>query len=299
MMPRLTLPENRDGSAAFSQAIVADLQPLVDMYQDRHAALIEHLAAQVTWLPRGEQTQAQKVLDHWRGLVPPTDVNTALPWWDFRLGAERDAIPPSPDLLPRAISEAISDLSQAWGLTSSHGLSGHFNVVLILGGLVPADFARPEFLNGLLASGRVQPERIVGLAGNRRLSAWESNHPGAEGCTTEAAALAAGFARAGIRDFTIEVSPDVDGRRATTSSSVDWWLTQNPALRTSGRIASVTSSIYRVRNHIDVLTLTAGCHVETASVSARSGVWRPQFYLQEMKAAVDRLTMLRRWAGLD
>lgn len=256
-----------------------------------------HLLLQSEGLSHEELKQARRILMNWDGLGLNS---TAEAYWDFRLGAERTSIPSSVDLLPPEIGAATSRLADVWGLSVVHTVNASVDVAFVLGGLLPSSLARVAFLSELVQSGQLTPGVIVGLAGHRYLTRLEAQAADAHGicAQTEAGALrqALEVAFCGY-PFHLDVAPDYGGRRASTSSAFAWWLSNRTDVMSA---AVITTSIYRIQSHVAFQSQTNGdIPVLTASVKNTGFASEPrtQHYLQEIKASLDAVSGLARWAN--
>lgn len=286
-----------------------------------------------------ETEQANRIRTAWqhhREALPPTSItdsgrlDLAKEAWDFRQGHERDAIPTSVELLPAPVAAVIYDLADAWGMTISDPPTGHFDVVLPIGGLLRANLARPATAARLLTHNIVTTRKVIGLTGHRQMTPSEMTlaqrlHLNV---TTEAEALQTGLTKAfdldssawkdqhtdgglittnhaGTTPVHLSVAPlTASGKRPTTGEAIAWMQRQG-ILAGSASILQITTPIYWIANHISVRTVispeitltTIGYDQDLSSGSAQS--FRSQHYLQEIKAVVDALPRLATWANRD
>lgn len=262
----------------------------------------------------------------------------ASPRWDLRAGAERDAIPASAELLPAEVCDLVYGLAQDWGMRSPRPAVGDFSGIVVLGGLVRANLNRPQAAADALAAGDVSADYVVGLTGDRPLSDAEVDLAGQMGLQgrTEQDSMTEGFERAfdfapdswinGIEhgrpvrrcrlpsgtELLIVLAPprDEEGRkRASTGSSFEWFARTSGLVDESSRLLVITTPIYWIQNHIDVLTKLAGAGSAARAVTAGGTAevmpsnlvqpYRSQHYLQEIKSAFDALPKLLAWAEID
>lgn len=296
-------------------------------------------------LPRDEAEQRQVVLSAWSRVATPLhpadDENMtqsrldrlrslASEYWDFRQGAERDAIPTSTELLDPPTADAVYRLARAWGMLGASAVTGHFDHVIVLAGLIRANVNRPRAAAELLASRAVTTESVVGLAAVRAMSEGEVHLARQIGCdaSSESEALAFGFEDAfGIdhgawqttsRDFvrsgrssqgpalTLATAPlNPDGTRANTGGAFGWFISDDSHLVHPGTsLLSITTPIYWIASHTSLLTKlpadvslsTTGADPADAAIALRQ-TFRSQHYLQEIKSALDAMADLERWAG--
>jgi hypothetical protein len=276
----------------------------------------------------------------------PDEPGPALVWltslastrWDLRAGAERDAIPTSAELLPDDVCDLVYGLAQDWGMRSPRLAVGEFDGVVVLGGLVRANLNRPQAAADALASGDVSASYVVGLTGDRPLSDVEmdlASQMGLEG-RNEQDSMAEGFGRAfGLAqddwiqsieygrpvrryrlasgtELLIVLAPprDDEGKqRASTESSFGWFARTSGLVDESSGLLVITTPIYWIQNHIDVLTKLAGAGSAARAITAGGTAevmppdlvqhYRSQHYLQEIKSAFDAVPRLLNWAGIE
>lgn len=256
--------------------------------------------------------------------------------WDFRCGSERDQIPTSVELLPEREAQLVYDIADRWGMRSPRPASGTFDGIIVLGGLIRANLNRPQAAADALASGAVRARFVVGLTGDRAMSPQELQLAEALEVTgtTEQEALAVGLSRSfncpmeawqvgsqaghpvwrqsgpdGLQISLVLAPPrDESGQRASTSSSFEWFAKSSGLVGDSARLLSITTPIYWIQNHIDLLTKLARFGNDATVVTAGGTVdvipgeltppYRSQHYLQEIKSAIDALPKLQEWAGI-
>lgn len=300
---------------------------------ERHAVRLRDAMAVPEW------EQVAGILAGWGGLadadpVPPTSARgVRLAWlrgvardrWDLRCGRERDRIPTSADLLPAPVAELVMGLAQEWGMVGPLPASGGFGGAVVLGGFFSSTLNRAAAAAALRRA-TVSFPLVVGLASQRPLPAAERRQAAAlgSGAGTEADAMAFGLARAfgvdpddwrgsgevreqirgdGLRLVVTAVPLHADGSRPNTGESFAWLLRRH-RLDVSHGVLSVTTPIYWIQNHSNLLTrlpqqgtrlVTAGGNA--APIGALQPVYRSQHYLQEIKAAIDALPALLAWAS--
>lgn len=336
----LPAPGSKGEALAFIERILSDqgLQHLVEATSCRSGGLRrmhEHLAALGPGLPSPERVQAQRILNQWAATLragdpappgaPPAERITwlrsvARGRWDVRCGRERDRIPVSCDVLPPDLADLVRDLADRWGMAGPMAAHGAFDAAVILGGQLISNRNRSAFAAQLLRTGSVRYPLAVGLACRRRLSRSEQSAAPSL-LATEADAMEYGMEQAfGVSaDDWCTMEPGLRGqrrsdglqllathiplegtRRPDTGGSFDW-LIATGALRHADRLLCVTTPIFWIQNHSNLLIRLPGPHPQlitaggTADV-AGAPVFRSQHYLQEIKAAVDVLTGLLAWA---
>ena len=286
-----------------------------------------------------EREQVARILTRWGGLgdadpVPVTGArgeqldrlrDVARDRWDLRCGRERDRIPTSVDLLPAPVAELVMGLARAWGMAGPLPASGAFGGAVVLGGFFSSTLHRSAAAAALHGEAVSFP-LVVGLASLRPLPVAERRQAATMGsaAATEADAMAFGLARAfgvdpddwrggsGVREQTrgdglrlavTEVPQRVDGSRPDTGESFDWLL-QRRLLDVSDGVLGVTTPLYWIQNHSNLLTRLPqrGTRLVTAGGNADADeqlrpTYRSQHYLQEIKAAIDALPALLAWAS--
>ncbi len=254
--------------------------------------------------------------------------------WDFRCGQERDFIPTSRELLPGSPATAIYSLADSWGMRTPRMAGGAFDAVIVLGGLVRANLNRPESAASLLSSGRISTQLVVGLAGDRDASPQEAALARELGAPddTEMAALTFGMGSAfgiapdkwmpvsdggagtgvsairpdGLELLVVSAPVVAPGKRAGAAAAFEWFARSSGRVADASRILSITTPIYWIQNHIDLLErlakvgsgarlVTAGGGVDVVPVELRQ-TYLSQHYLQEIKSAIDALPRLMAWA---
>nr|BFE56955.1 hypothetical protein GCM10020063_014810 [Dactylosporangium thailandense] len=238
------------------------------------------------------------------GEVPAAETGELLAWldafsdahWNFRGrlgGVERDRIRVD---LPVRLAAAAGTAAAALGLMDSieppHDEYAH---VLVLGGLARACLQRTEHAARLAATRRVGA--IAALGSLRPLGPEERVVPGAEGCRTEADALAAGVRAAFGTGVPVLVAPPRDpaAPRANTADTYEHWAAAARP-RAEERILIVTSPIYVPFQHCDairILGLRYRCGIDTvgfdphrASTPQPPGAAGPDRCLQEIRSAI-------------
>jgi hypothetical protein len=300
---------------------------------ERHAVRLRHAMGVPEW------EQVTRILAGWGGLpeadpVPATGSrderlarlrDIAQDRWDLRCGRERDRIPISVDLLPAPVAELVMGLAREWGMVGPLPASGAFGAAVVLGGYFSSTLNRSAAAAALQRESVTFP-LVVGLASQRPLPAAERRQAAAlgSGAGTEADAMALGLARAfgvdpdqwqgvagereqirgdGLRLVVTEVPLHPDGSRPNTGESFAWLLRRH-RLDVADGVLSVTTPIYWIQNHSNLLTrlpqrgtrlVTAGGNVEP--VAELRPIYRSQHYLQEIKAAIDALPALLAWAS--
>ncbi len=247
--------------------------------------------------------------------------------WDFRCGRERDRIPTSAEVLPHDVAGLVTALADDWLMRTGHRAVGCFDAAVVLGGLLQSNVHRAAAASRILTAEAVVCPAVIGLAARRPLSPQERaasirlRMP----AETEAESLAQAIARAFDVDPTAWrlTSPGIleqragDGRRLavamvplhaggarpTTGDAFDWLLSAGE-IEVGDRLMSVTTAIYWIQNHCNLLTRlpAEGARLVTASDPhpapwLPAPVYRSQHYLQEIKAAIDVLPDLLAWAG--
>jgi hypothetical protein len=298
---------------------------------DGLTALVEHARAVV--LPPEQDEQRQRVVSSWAALstdvpgIPPADqaqaVALAAKAWDFRLGKERDFIPTSAELLPPEAAALVYGLAAEWGMNTPVTPNGHYDVVMPIGGLVRANLARPTAAAAWLKSGLVTTDLVVGLAADRAFldkeealakqlgvpyknepdslryglekafdldpSAWADDQPGV--AVNSTGPVLTRFATA----------PLIGDRRANTAEAAEWYRGHG-LLPATGSLLVVATPIYWIASHIafrttvdPALRVTTTGSGEEHAPSPRQ-IFRSQHYLQEIKASMDMLPRIEKWA---
>lgn len=289
----------------------------------------QELALRAGRLSEAEREQALRILQQWAHLTtdpqPPGESRAQrVAWlraaargrWDLRCGQERERIPASADILPADIASRAAALAGDWGMVGSRPVRGDFDAVIVLGGQLTSNLNRSAAAAQMLRSGAVRCPLVIGLACHRPLSDAERASAGVP-IATESGAMELGLARAfgagawcevapGLRE---QVLPDglrllladmpVRDARPTTGESFEWLLASGQ-LAGAGSLLSVTTSLYWIQNHCNLLIrLPPGATLATCGTTvdaAGSPVFRAQHFLQEIKAAVDVLADLLVWA---
>ncbi len=243
--------------------------------------------------------------------------------WDFRLGLERDAIPGRTALLPDSLRELIDGIAADWRMRDTVAPAGAYDAVVPIGGLIRANIGRPASVARWLQHG-LSTGAVLGLASERVSSRGEADLARSMGLPdrSEQDALRYGLEQAFHLDphawmlsgdnlwkqdecvppmALAVVRPSSDGRRATTEQGVRWALLTTGFLERS-TVLLVSSTIYWISNQISARivlpdsTSIATTGYEMADAPGPPIVFASQHYLQEIKAAVDALPKLWRWA---
>lgn len=339
---RLPAISNEAEARALVETVATDerIGRLLDIFSPANdlSRLVEFLDSSIGQLQWHERAHATAIADAWRARLtaPPVTAAAGLPGlaerakvWDFRLGQERDAIPVSADILPPDVVTVVNSMAADWGMFGQDPVSGTFDVVVAIGGLVRANIARPATAAALLADEVIGADYVVGLGGQRDTSPAERELAQAMGvpADSEPAALRYGLEQAfglaadswepvdGQPELWIScdaripvvfgvapVNPDT-GRRATTGD-IFQWLLRVFHLPTSSAILQITTSIYWIANQIALRT-SAPRSMMVATTGQRDNlhngppqVFRAQHYLQEIKAVLDYLPKLDHWANV-
>ncbi len=255
--------------------------------------------------------------------------------WDFRCGQERDFIPTSRELLPDSTATAVYTLADSWDMRTPRMANGDFDAVIVLGGLVRANLNRPQSAAALLSSGRITTPLVVGLAGDRDASPQEAALARQLGAPddTELAALTFGMGSAfgvapdqwipvadgsggnglravgpdGLELLVVSAPVVAPGKRAGAAAAFEWFARSSGLVTDASRILSITTPIYWIQNHIDLLERLAKVGSAAQLVTAGGGIdvvpdplrqtYLSQHYLQEIKSAIDALPRLIDWSG--
>jgi hypothetical protein len=339
----LTPPHGPAEAVRFIDQIIADdrLAALVAATRSAGVADMRHyVRGRRGRLSADEQDQVDRVLRCWAsvkeaGAAPPQRSRRArLAWlqdfardrWDMRCGQERDRIPTSMELLPPAVADRVDELARAWGMRGPLPVSGAFGAAVILGGFLPSNLNRAAAAAQLRHTGAVSYPLAIGLACLRPLSAAEQRLALAfeiaarTESDTMAYAMAAAFGVAGspwrvgdpvreqvgddgLRLLVTEVPLRPDGSRPNTGESFAWLLSTG-LLEVEASVLCVTTPLYWIQNHVNLLTqlpppgavlVTTGAPCDAAG--PLQPVYRSQHYLQEIKAAIDALPELLDCAG--
>ncbi len=282
-----------------------------------------------------EVAQAGRVLAQWTlplpdaGSPPSSGVRERIAWvskfaarrWDFRIGKERDFIPTSGELLHADLAEKVYQVARKWDMLTPAPAQGRYDHVIVLGGLLRANFNRPRAAAELLSSGSATSPSVVGLGAPRPMSDAEVGLAETIGCdaTTEQAALergleaAFGFSGSAwgptdrpnlrqahlgdgliIRSAGAPMNPD--GTRANTGGAFGWFMEDSGLVRPGQSILSITTPIYWIAGHISLMTrIPAGSTLTTVGADPARALpgleqtFRSQHYLQEIKTAIDVL----------
>ncbi len=208
---------------------------------------------------------------------------------------------------------------------------GSFDVLLPIGGLVRANLARPKTASYLLSSGSITATRVVGMASKRRATLDEARIARDLGAPdrSEEDALRWGLELAfglqgdswlsddedpeellqtnltGVIPVVLAGAPPIGDRRANTQEGMQWLLQKlqrRKELPATAKILQITTSIYWIANHIairtvvpDSISLTTIGYLEDLAPPPRQRFFS-QHYLQEIKATLEALPALARWA---
>lgn len=228
--------------------------------------------------------------------------------WDFRQGRERQQAsrPAQVDVNRRQI---ILDAAQELGLMGVSGIALlTVNVVVVLAGTVWA--TRDRLLRALeLLHDSVAAERLVILGGDRFLSDGERAWFGEMGlpdCRDEASAMRAivsheesPLGHVGDGDPPIEILIAPSGQPAHRTNTEDQLRYLDEHTKAAGTALCVTNAIYvpyQGATAVRCLGFESGWGVEMASVApgpSSADSW--YLYLQEIKAAIDAMIVLRRY----
>ncbi len=246
--------------------------------------------------------------------------------WDMRCGRERDRIPTSIELLPDPVLGLVRGLARDWGMVGPLPASGPYGAAVVLGGTLASTLNRSASAAAMLAAGEVSFPLVIGLASQRPLTGSERRQAAALGAigSTEADIMAYGLASAfgadpggwrgedglwqqvredGLRLAVTQVPLRPDGSRPNTGESFDWLL-RTDLLDVGAGLLCVTTPLYWIQNHINLLTrlplagtdlVTAGGTADVAAVAQPR--YLGQHLLQEIKAAIDALPDLLAWAS--
>ncbi|MGV1006321.1 MAG: hypothetical protein ACOYEV_16500 [Candidatus Nanopelagicales bacterium] len=287
--------------------------------------------------PADPVAQAGRVLANWTGLdesapaAPSAQapVRQRLGWlkqfaakrWDFRVGRERDFIPVNAELLNPYLADQAYELASEWGMRTPEPARGHFDHVIVLGGLLRANFNRPLAAAEMVQSGSITTASIVGLGAPRRMSEAEMQLGQSLDCaaTTEQAALEAGLERAfgfAAGDWRPTDSPNLrqaiapaeitirsagaplnaDGSRANTGGAFGWFMDESELVQPGQSVLSVTTPLYWIAGHLSLVArMPAGATLTTVGADPAHALpglgqaFMSQHYLQEIKTAIDVL----------
>jgi hypothetical protein len=222
--------------------------------------------------------------------------------WDFRSGKERNLV--VAPRFPRDVTSVVLRAAASLGLVGPLPIrGGHYDHILVLGGLIRACFARPHAAAELLAEGTVSARAVTALGGFRALAgdelaladrfvgrplhdeyeamdlgvrlAFHVEEPRVErGASSEV--VGGGwhlreYVAAGGRAITVIAAPSSEPgiRRANTPDTYEWFAKEVAHLQPKQRLLLVTSDIYVPYQHADALRMLAlpyGVEVETAGV---------------------------------
>ena len=241
--------------------------------------------------------------------------------WDFRVGKERDYIPTSQELLSKDMADAVYALAHDIGMFRPEPAEGDFDHVIVLGGLIRADYNRPRAAAEMIASGSVNTGSVVGLGAPRAMSPGEIELARSIGCEadTEQAALENGLEAAFgfpadaleptgvpnlrevhlvdgliVRSAGAPMNPD--GSRANTGGAFGWFVEESGLVQSGQSILSITTPIYWIAGQVGLMVkMPEGATLTTVGADPAKALPRlgqtylSQHYLQEIKTAVDVL----------
>lgn len=252
--------------------------------------------------------------------------------WDFRRGRERN------DLDATGLTEhqrrAVASAALRLGLGGVHIPSdGHYDTVIMTGGMVRAGIVKPRFVAGLLSRGlsvgrvvflgafrsfsgdEIPLARSLGVVGADEVQGMEHGMALAFGPRRDADQRAGGVRghrdawsstrwHAGGVDLEVLAAPSSDPatRRANTVDTYRFWL-EREAPPAGHRVLIVTTPVYvpyQGASAVQSLGLEGGVAVETVGADAASqdlGPFTQPFtaahHLQELRAAVHAMVELR------
>lgn len=249
--------------------------------------------------------------------------------WDNRRGAERNFA--RRIALGRAKEELVLEVAIALGLgCATLPKHGHFDHIVILGGLAPACFARCEGAADFVRRSKAQPQAITALGALRPLGDSEEASVGdllEMDPADEFAALDTGLRLAFNLDPALEerwqrgrIRSYLDSRgipirvvaapteraaatRANTADTMDWFAKRIAQLRGGERILLVTTSLYVPYQHVEglrMLGLPYQAEIEMYGVHPNDMDRRfapdiqPHHYLQEIRSTIRALGSLVR-----
>jgi hypothetical protein len=249
--------------------------------------------------------------------------------WDNRRGAERNFVRRVP--LGRAKEELVLEVAIALGLgCATVPTHGHFDHIVILGGLAPACFARCEGAADFMRRSKTKPQAVTALGALRPLGNSEEASVGdllKIDPADEFAALDTGLRLAFGLDDTLEerwqsgrIRSYLDSRgipirvvaaptqraaatRANTADTMDWFAKRIAHLRGGERLLLVTTSLYVPYQHVEglrVLGLPYQAEIEMYGVhpSDMDRRFAPDIqshhYLQEIRSTIRALGNLVR-----
>lgn len=338
----MTLPaiSNETEALQLVELVSSDerIRALIELFTaDRELTRIAlFLREKIEELDASERDHAAAIAKAWEGrlgIASVTDLSgldllkQLAAAWDFRLGRERDAIPVSDEILPPDVVELVNAISSDWGMRDQVSVSGNFDVIAPIGGLVRANIARPATAAALLEDGAVTTDYVVGLAGLRQTTDTERKLSIEMGvpANSEQDALRFGLEQAfkldpnawsvlnGHETLWVNQTGNVPvllggapvdsatGNRATTGQALKWLLGVFH-LPADSSILQITTSIYWIANQIALRTSTPRA-MKVMTVGQRGNLhngpvqmFRSQHYLQEIKAVIDYLPKLHEWA---
>ena len=241
--------------------------------------------------------------------------------WDFRVGKERDYIPTSQELLSKEMADAVYTLAHDLGMFRPEPAEGDFDHVIVLGGLIRADYNRPRAAAEMISSGSMTVGSVVGLGAPRAMSPGEITLARSIGCEsdTEQAALENGLETAfgfpsdaweptGVPNLREVHLPDglivrsagapmnPDGTRANTGGAFGWFVDESGLVQAGQSILSITTPIYWIAGQVGLMAkMPEGATLTTVGADPAKALpelgqtYLSQHYLQEIKTAVDVL----------
>jgi hypothetical protein len=198
---------------------------------------------------------------------------------------------------------------------------GEFDHVIVLGGLIRADYNRPRAAAEMISSGSVTTDSVVGLGAPRVMSPGEVELARSIGCNagTEQAALENGLEEAFAFSSAAWQSTDVptmhevhlpdglvvrsagapmnpDGTRANTGGAFGWFVEESGLVEAGQSILSITTPIYWIAGQVGLMRrMPKGATLSTVGADPAKALpglgqtYLSQHYLQEIKTAVDVL----------
>lgn len=241
--------------------------------------------------------------------------------WDFRSGKERNqAYNPS---LTKSQLQALSETAANLGLTGSPGPTlGHYDAVLLTGGMVRAGIVKPRFLAELATRGldwgsavflgasrpfggdEIELARQLEITGENEIDAMTIGLQRAFSLDEPDQIIeqGAGFARSERRIwrtkshlFEVMAAPssEPESRRANTADTLEFWVRNQSG---SVTVLVITTSVYvpyQGAVAVEILGVGHGIGVETIAVSeeannlgALTQVFEPKHQLQELRSAI-------------
>jgi len=269
------------------------------------------------------------------GLAPTAALDAlegfAAEHWDFRAGRERN-LARVPEFTPAQLT-AIDAATAALGLDGTPPPSrGHYDAVVMTGGMVRAGIVKPRYLRELADAGLDWGEGVflggfrpfagdeldlaprLGVAGDNEFDAMVAGlrEAFALGLVPDAEFWGGGTGAAGWRDVVWMVdgrrlrvvaapSSEPDVRRANTADTYRFWAMRAPDVRSVLVITTPVYVPYQGAVAIEILGLEFGLSVETVAVSASATdlgpdtqLFLPHHRLQELRSAIHGMRRLRR-----